>query len=443
MLKVNVEAKFVDARGTAIPEASASVTLYFRLGAEGTGETGGLASESSTEGVGVTERRNASRGLYAFHPISKCRELRDSNMKSNSGAPPLVCTLPHVRRRQSLLLSRISSGSSLDSLSSGRTDARSQPSGCSAREGQGTIGGFWHILTLASDWADQAREALDLFERLAAARIASSVRVLISGPFADIVAKWIYERQRSAESMCSESSGSIRSVHAGQGGGCGATVWKRVHVRLWKDTRGATRLEYLSSFLSDLLESLRRNAFDLVWVTSTGLKGLPGAEGSWHRGAEGLPHQAAYDLDSAWSVLMHPGACLAALNSDDISQSGFRGEAGDVCASCVRLHPAVHLDCHSFWASTRHLLSLMPPTKIVERELYTLHHDLMASDWVVNAWNVRLVHDMSVHQVDAYGFDDLIVAPGGRHELHGEGEVLEQKWQRSGLEEEDGDAIDT
>ena len=52
MLMVNVEAKFVDERGTAIPRASASVTLYFRLGAEGTGEAGGLGSESSTEGVG-------------------------------------------------------------------------------------------------------------------------------------------------------------------------------------------------------------------------------------------------------------------------------------------------------------------------------------------------------------------------------------------------------
>jgi hypothetical protein len=80
----------------------------------------------------------------------------------------------------------------------------------------------------------------------------------------------------------------------------------------------------------------------------------------------------------------------------------------------------------------------MPPTKIVERELYTLHHDLMASDWVANAWNVRLVHDVSVHQVDAYGFDDLIVAPGGLHGLDGEGGVLEQKWQKSGLEDEDG-----
>lgn len=434
-IKVIVEAKFVDARGTAIAGTSASVTLYFRLGAEGTGEAGGLGSESSTEGVGVTERRKGSRGLYGVHRISRCRELRDSNMKSDFGGAPLVCTLPHVRRRQSLLLSRISSGSSLPSS---QTDARSQAPGCNAREGQGTIGGFWHILTLASDWAEQAREALDLFERLAAARLASSVRVLISGPFADIVAEWIYERQRVAESMCCGSSGGIPSGDADQGGGCGDTVWKRVQVRLWQDTRGATRLEYQSSFLSDLLESLRRHAFDLVWVTSTGLSGLPGAAGSWHRGAEGPPHPAAYDLQSVWSVLRHPGACLDALTGEDISQSGFRGKAGDVCASCVRLHPVVHLDCHSFWASTWHLLSLMPPTKIVERELYTLHHDLMASDWVANAWNVHLLHDVSVHQVDAQGFDDPIVASGGRHELDGEGRVLEQKWRRSGLEEEDG-----
>ena len=417
----------MDERGTAVAAASASVTLYFRSGADGAGEAGGPESEGRGSGDAQAAERRIDTRVSAACPIAKCRELRDANMKSDSGGAPLVCTLPHVRRRQSLLLSRIS----VDSLFlSGWEDPRThapRSHHCIAREGHGTLGGFWHILTLASDWADQAREALDMFERLAAARIASSVRVLVSGPFADIVAEWIYERQRSAES--SRFSGGSSSGDAG--GGCGGAVWKRVHVWLWKDTRGATRLEYQSSFLRDLLTSLQRSTFDRVWVASTGLRGLPGAAGSWHMAAEGSPHMTSYDLDSAWSVLIHPDPCLAALEAQDGSRGGLRGQTGDVCASCVRVHPVVHLDCHAFWATARHLMSLIPPSKMVEKELYTLHHDLMASDWVTNAWSVRLVHDVSVHEDTAHGLDDPIVERGGQR---GPG----QRWQGSDVRAQQG-----
>ena len=40
-------------------------------------------------------------------------------------------------------------------------------------DGGGRVCGFWHIMTLASDWAEQAREAMHAFESLSAARCAS------------------------------------------------------------------------------------------------------------------------------------------------------------------------------------------------------------------------------------------------------------------------------
>jgi hypothetical protein len=39
-------------------------------------------------------------------------------------------------------------------------------------DGGGRVCGFWHIMTLASDWAEQAREAMRAFETLSAARCA-------------------------------------------------------------------------------------------------------------------------------------------------------------------------------------------------------------------------------------------------------------------------------
>ena len=95
-------------------------------------------------------------------------------------------------------------------------------------------------------------QALQMFQGLAAAHDATCVHVLVSGPFADVVAEWIYHRQRAANRSCTSShthsrGGSERGGRGGSNGGegdsrggdagerqmCGAeSVWLKVRVKV-------------------------------------------------------------------------------------------------------------------------------------------------------------------------------------------------------------------
>ena len=83
-----------------------------------------------------------------------------------------------------------------------------------------------------------------------------------------------------------------------------------------------------------------------------------------------------------------------------------------MCTSCLQAHPMAHLACQTFWARSAHIVSLLPPSRMTEKELYTIHHDLMSSDWVLNAWNVRVAHDDVVHW-------DWILQEGIEHQREG------------------------
>jgi hypothetical protein len=356
-----------------------------------------------------------------------CRELMHTEIQADSGGVPRVCTVPHMRRRQSLMILQVASATGLpapapSSEASAAHVAATPPESCRGIRGGGgraRVGGFWHILTLASDWAEQAQHALDLFPDLPATRLSSTVIVMVSGPFADVVVAWIHDRQRLA------CPGGSRAGSGGGGAECGG-AWALVQVvqsRALQDMRGMTRLAYENSFYSEVQATCARSSLDYVWVTSSGLDSRPGAAGSWHRSVEGAP---SYDLRAAWSVLAHPAACITAL------EGGSDSSRADLCASCLLVHPVVHVACQTFWARSSYVVSLLPPSRMEEKELYTIHHDLMSSDWIVNAWNARVAHDVSIHydwlrkgvpqeakgrqdRKEAADWRDDADAPGGEH----------------------------
>lgn len=183
---VLVKVDMVDDMGTCIAGASASVTLLFQHGEERVNGDGGGSDGAGSEPGGRDDKRGVGSGLGSGKAsASKCKGLIDSRIVANSGGKPRLCTLPIQRRRQSLLLSRVSS-SSFSAASPG-TDINSHhtvhahtPPRCCRRCGGG-VGGFWHIMTLASDWAQQTQDALQFFETLPAAHAARSLT--LSLPF--------------------------------------------------------------------------------------------------------------------------------------------------------------------------------------------------------------------------------------------------------------------
>ena len=265
----HVQVDMVDGRGRVIPGGSASVHLFYRKGE-------GEDSEGEVAGVGMNEETlTKSESTHGFlnlgsRKVSPCRELYYSPVQASSGGAPRICTLPHVRRRQSLLISDAGPVSMSSSHGNGTKDevfGRAAAATCSRSR---RVGGFWHIFTLASDWAQQARQALDLFAGLPAVNTASAVLIFVSGPFADVVAEWIYERQRRA------CGGGLREGTGSHRDGCDGP-WARVNVKLRQDMRGETRLAYEGEFYNLVLDVCSQSSFQYVWVTSSGLQGQPGA----------------------------------------------------------------------------------------------------------------------------------------------------------------------
>lgn len=334
-VQVRLRAELVDHRRLPIPGGTTSVTLNFRQ------------QENDSE---VSLRGGWGLGGV----LSACREIKHTLLKSDQGGPLRTCTVPHVRRRQSIHV--------------GRTDSQSCRAFGDHDPVEGLVG-FWHIFTLASDWARQAQEALDAFGTLAAARSAQEVQVMISGPFAHVVASWFSARRHASSSP--------------------EAVWSRIHIQTMEDLGGFTRIQYQRKFLDLVLDWGARGGGKLAWVTSTGLEGLAGSGGSWHRATFDA---TSFDLHSAWAVLARPAGCVAALHEGHF----------DVCASCVELDPVLHLPCHTFWVHSSFLHKV--DGLVLEKELFSLHHELMCAECLVNAWQSSIVQDLA---------RSMVTAPGG------------------------------